>query len=72
MVIISFSTQFKCRLSIIPEYEDREGKVKREKYSWLNYLMKGKWKMISDMSFDVVRNLREEEYEKLSLNSRMD
>mgnify|MGYP003123234666 FL=1 len=48
-----------------------DGKVKREKYSYLNYGMKGKWVEKREMSYDVVRNLREEDYEKVSLNSKM-
>ena len=50
---------------------DKNGKVKREKYSYLNYSMKGKWIQKREMSYDVVRSLREDIQEKISLNSKM-
>ena len=50
---------------------DKEGKVRREKYSYLNYSMKGKWSEKREMSYDVVRNMRDEIQEKISLNSKM-
>lgn len=50
---------------------DKDGNYKREKYSFINYGMKGKWKNKEDISYDVIKRFREVDSEKLSLNSKM-